>query len=75
MSRMAAPSATSPRRSPRQHRKRLLARSLEQALSRQPLLQLFECELERAQPDGLDVLDIDLIFAARLVDADRSRAR
>ena len=52
------------------HGKRLLARGIEEALGVQALFQLIEGELQRAEADRLDVLDIKLIFAAGFVDAD-----
>jgi len=36
------------------------------------LLELFEGELQRAEAHGLDMLHVDLIFTARVVDADRT---
>ena len=70
-SRTAAPrgEVIRPTRS-RQHGKRLLARGIEQALGFQALLQLLEGELQRAETDRLDVLDVNLVLAARFVDAD-----
>ena len=56
----------------RQHRQRLLALRIEQALGLQALLQLLESELQRAQTHRLDVFHVNLIFAARLVHADRA---
>ena len=53
-----------------QHGKGLLALDAEQAFGVQALFQLLEGELERAETDRLDVLDVDLILAALLVDAD-----
>ena len=54
----------------RQRRQRALAPRVEQPLGRQPLLQLLEGELPRAEPFGLEVLADDLILALRVVDAD-----
>src|SRR5579883_234099 len=56
----------------RQYGKRFLAFRIEQALGIEALLQLLEGELQRAQPDGLDVFNIKLVFAARFIDADRA---
>ena len=44
----------------------------EEAFGFEALFQLLEGELKRAEADGLDVLDVDLIFAAGFVDADRA---
>ncbi len=54
----------------REHRKRLFARGIEEALGVQALFQLIEGQLQRAEADRLNVLDIKLIFAAGFVDAD-----
>ena len=56
----------------RQHRQRLLARFVEKPFDFQALLELLKRKLQRAQPRRLDVLDVNLIFAARLIHADRS---
>ena len=58
-----------------QRGQRPLAAPVEQAFGREPLLQLLEGELQRAEPLGLEVLADDLILALRVVDADRGRAR
>ena len=47
-----------------------LAPLVEQPLAREPLLELVEGELPRAEALGLEVLADDLIFALRVVDAD-----
>ena len=54
----------------RQRRQRPLARRLEQPLGLQPLLQLLECELQRAEAVRLQVIADDLVLALRLVDAE-----
>src|SRR6185312_10514492 len=54
----------------RQRRQRALLRRIEQALRLQPLLQLLERELERAESLRLEMLADDLILALRLVDGD-----
>ena len=56
----------------RQHGQRLLAPLFEQAFGFEALLELFERQLQRADAGRLDVLHVNLIFAARLVHADRS---
>ncbi len=71
MSRTAAPSSevTTPilRGSDGQ---RPLAPRVEQPLGREPLLELIEGELQRAEPFRLQVLADDLVLALRVVDAD-----
>ena len=52
----------------RQRRQRPFARGVEQSLFLEPLLQLIEGELERAETLGLQVLADELILALRLVD-------
>ena len=47
-----------------------LRRGVEQSFRREPLLELIEGELQRAEPLGLEVLADDLILALRVVDAD-----
>ena len=59
----------------RQRRQRPLARGVEQPFGLQPLLQLIERELQRAEPVRLEVLADQLIFALRLVDRHAGRAR
>ena len=54
----------------RQRRQRPLARGVEQPFGLQPLLQLIEGELQRAEPLRLEVLADELIFALGLVDRD-----
>ncbi len=54
----------------RQKRQRLLAVGSEKAFGFEALLELLEGELQRAEADGLDVLDVNLVFAARFVNAD-----
>src|ERR1700683_946861 len=54
----------------RQKRERLFSLRGEQTLGFQALFQLIEGQLQRAQADRLDALDVDLIFAAGFVDAD-----
>src|SRR5579862_4030026 len=54
----------------RQNRQRLLPGFVKQAFFLQALLQLFERKLQGAQANRLDVCDVDLIFAAYVVDAD-----
>ena len=56
----------------RQDRQRLFARFVEEALFLQLLFKLLEGELERAESDRLDVRDVNLIFAAQFVDAERA---
>ncbi len=53
-----------------QGRQRTLARLVEEAFGREPLLQLVEGELQRAEAFRLEVLADDLILALRVVDAD-----
>ena len=55
----------------RQRRQRPLARRVEQPFGLQPLLQLIERELQRAETVRLEVLADELVFALRLVDARR----
>src|SRR5208282_5297416 len=45
---------------------------VEQALFLEPLFQLLESQLKSAQADRLHVADVDLILAARFVNAERS---
>ena len=47
-----------------------LRRAIEQPFRAQPLLQLIERQLQRAEPLRLEVLADDLVFALRVVDAD-----
>ena len=54
----------------REHRQRLFSLGGKQAFGFQAFFQLVEGELQRAQADRLDVLDVNLIFAAGFVDAD-----
>ena len=54
----------------RQRRQRPLARLVEQALGGQPVAQLLEGQLQRAQPARLHVLADQLVLAARVVDAE-----
>ena len=49
-----------------------LRAGVEQPFGLQPLLQLLERELQRAEPLRLEVLADELIFALRLVDRDPS---
>ncbi len=51
-------------------RQRLLAAGGEEAFGFEALLELLEGELQSTESDRFDVLDIDLVFAARFVDAD-----
>src|SRR5215467_5396887 len=51
-------------------RQRLLARGVEEAFSFEPLFELIESKLERTEADRLDFLEVNLIFAALLVDTD-----
>ena len=51
-------------------RQRPLARVVEQAFGLEPLLELLEGELQRAEPMRLHVLADELIFALRFIDAD-----
>src|SRR5262249_4173437 len=53
-------------------RQRFFARGIEEAFRFETLLELLESELERAAPLRLHGLDVNLIFAALLVDADAS---
>ena len=55
-----------------QRRQRPLARGVEQPFCLQPLLQLIEGELQRAEPVRLQVLADELILALRLVHRDAS---
>ena len=55
-----------------QRRQRPLARGVEKTLLLQPLLELIEGELQRAEPVRLQVLAHELILALRLVDRDAS---
>ena len=55
-----------------QRRQRPLARGVEQAFLLQPLLELIEGELQRAEPVRLHVLAHELILALRLVHRDAS---
>ena len=59
----------------RQNWERLFARFVEEAFVLQTFFQLLEGELQSAEADRLDIRDIDLIFAAHVVDAERRRAR
>ena len=54
----------------RQRRQRALAALVEQPFACEPLLELIERELQRAEALGLEVLADDLILALRVVDAD-----
>ena len=73
ISRTAAPARRSDDAdAPRQHGQRLLARHVEKPLGFEPLLELLERQLQGADSGRFDVLDVNLIFAARLVHADRS---
>ena len=71
MSRTAAPRRRHNADASGQHGKRFFARLIEKSLGLQALLQLLESELQRAHSRRLDVLDVNLIFAARFVHADR----
>src|SRR5260370_18577084 len=51
-------------------RQRLFARRVEEALGFEAFFQLIESKLQGAEADGLDLLDINLIFAALLIDTD-----
>ncbi len=59
----------------RQHRQRLFARRIEEPFFEQAFFQLLERQLQRAEPDRLDIGDVNLIFAARVVDAERAAHR
>ena len=59
----------------RQRGQRPLARRVEQPFGLQPLLQLIERELQRAETLRLQVLADELILALRLVDRQLARAR
>src|SRR2546430_8633259 len=52
-----------------EERQGLLARSVEQALSVEACFQLLEGKLQRAAPNGLEIVHVNLIFAAGFVDA------
>ena len=54
----------------RQHGQGLLALGIEQALFFETALELLEGQLQRAASDRFEMLDVDLIFAARFVHAD-----
>ncbi len=56
----------------RQHRQRLFARFVEEAFFLQLFFELLEGELERAESDRLNVRDVNLVFAAHFVDAERA---
>ena len=73
MSRIAAPSSevTTPILRGRAGSGRL-RRRIEQPFGRQPLLELLERELQRAEALRLQVLADELILALRVVDADAS---
>src|SRR5882762_3395896 len=51
-------------------RQRLLARRVEKAFGFEAFLQLLERELERAETNGLQIFHVNLILAARFVDAE-----
>ena len=59
----------------RQNRQRLLPRFVEQAFFLQALLQLFERKLQSAEANRFDIRDVNLIFAANIVDADGAAHR
>src|SRR5215472_1742532 len=54
----------------RQNRQRLFAPFVEEAFFLQLAFKLLEGDLERAKTYRLDVADVDLIFAARFIDAE-----
>ena len=56
----------------RQHRQRLLSLRREKAFGFEALFQLLEGQLQRAESDGLDAFYVDLIFAARFINAERA---
>src|SRR6185437_5062530 len=56
----------------RQDGQRLFARVVEEAFFLQLLFELFEGELQRPEANRLDVRDINLVFAAHFVDAERA---
>src|SRR4029077_5307349 len=56
-------------------RQRFLALSGKEALGFEALLELLEGELQRAKSNGLNILDINLVFAARFIDADGAAYR
>src|SRR6202050_368967 len=56
----------------RQQGQRLFSTFVEQALVSETLFQLFEGDLQSAGADRLDVADVNLIFAARFIDAERA---
>src|SRR6266481_1998246 len=58
-----------------QERQRLLAAGGKEAFGFEALFELLEGKLERAESDRLDMLDIDLVFAARFVNADGATHR
>src|SRR6267154_2264341 len=58
-----------------QERQGLFAIRGEEAFRFEAFLELLEGQLQSAQADGLNVLDIDLVFAARFVDADGAAHR
>ena len=49
-----------------------LRAAIEQAFGFEAFLQLLKGQLQRAASDGLEILDVNLIFAARFVNADRA---
>src|SRR5256712_1984118 len=53
-----------------EQRQRFFARGVEEALDFEAFFQLLEGELQRALPHQIDFLDVNLILAALLVDAD-----
>src|SRR5437667_4301658 len=53
-------------------RQRFFARGVEESFGFEAFFQLLEGELQRALSNQVDFLDVNLIFAALLVDADRA---
>src|SRR5580704_3051772 len=56
----------------RQNWQRFLAGLIEQTFFEQALFKLLESELQRAEADRVDMGDVNLIFAPRVVDAERT---
>src|SRR3984957_13666630 len=56
----------------RKNGQRFLAGLMEQNFFEQALFQLLERQLQRAQPHRIDVRDVNLIFAARVIDTERT---
>ena len=55
-----------------EHGQRLFALGSKESFGFEAFLQLLEGELQRAEAYRLDILDVDLVFAACFIDADRA---